>query len=100
MQRKWDNIDKMILSSNQDIDLKDDYNDRLLTKLRDNNRVNNYGKKMSAAASLICTGILLIVIYAGSFQYSLISLEWRVKMQLNNLEQNYNSYVMKNILGE
>ena len=100
MQEKWDDIDKMILCSYKDIDVKDDYDDRILSKFREKKRVKSYDKKRTAAASLICTGILLIVIYSGSFQYNLINFEWKVKMQINSLEQNYNSYVIKNILGE
>ena len=101
MQQKWDDLDKSIINSFFDIDTKENYNDKLLKKLREKNKKIAYnGRVRTVAASLICAGILLMFVYTTSLQYNLIDFQWRVKMQITSIEKSYDTNLIKNILGE
>ncbi|SKA89289.1 hypothetical protein SAMN05443428_109105 [Caloramator quimbayensis] len=93
MQQEWDDLDRLIASSFDDIDAKEDYNVKLLNKTNKNSQrytVSNY----TPALSFIAAGVLLIITYASNLQYNIYNLEFWMRSYALSLGYNFNS-IMK-----
>jgi hypothetical protein len=99
MQQRWDNIDKLIIASEERIEVGDDYNQRLLIKVKNRKRKEN--KQSIAAFSLIATGIFAITLYTSDIQYKLIELEVRTKNHIIAMQQDKNVEILvRSLRGE
>lgn len=100
MQQERDDLDNLIFRSIDKITISNDYNEKLILKLNDrneNNVVNKYLYKNSAAAlSLIVSGLLFILVNTTNLNSTLSNLNYKVKTQFLAVEYEYN-YKIENI---
>lgn len=93
MQQEWDDLDRLIASSFEDINIKEDYNVRLLNKINKNSQryvVSNY----IPALSFITAGFLLLITYASNLQYNIYNLEFWMRSHALSLGYSFN-FILK-----
>jgi hypothetical protein len=93
MQQKWDNLDQMIIDSEEKFELSDDYNFQVL------NKVNNFNKRKQSyisASSLIMAGILVIFLYTSGMESKLIELKANTKYQILFIQSSYKNIPLIN----
>ncbi|MCX7883626.1 MAG: hypothetical protein N2448_01120 [Caloramator sp.] len=89
MQQEWDDLDRLIASSFEDINIKEDYNVRLLNKINKNSQryvVSNY----IPALSFIVSGFLMMLNYALNLQHNIYNLEFWMRSYALSLGYNFN----------
>jgi len=87
MQRRKDELDKLIINSFEDINISHNYNEKLIEKL------NKSKFKNQISVSGICfitSGILLMVLNITNYYYKFFELQYLLKAELNLLFQNIN----------
>lgn len=99
MQQKWDHIDEIIFESNPDININDNYNDKLLRKLAKTEKRATNSNVNITAASFILTGLLFLCIYIFNFQYKLLDMQLKLQSNLIYIQSEY-SVNFKHFLGE
>lgn len=89
MQQGWDDIDRLITDSFEDVNISNDYNCRLMAKMHkgSRSRIQNY----TAAFSLIMAGFLIMFMYTADLQYKIFDMQYRVKTHVLSIEYNLNS---------
>jgi hypothetical protein len=99
MQKERDSLDQTILESIADIELSDDYNERLKTKLYKKDRIK-LGRDKNAALSFIFAGLMSIVIYTTDVQFKIVDLQYKVRSEILTLQYNYHIDVQRYFIGE
>ncbi|QCX32969.1 hypothetical protein FDN13_04175 [Caloramator sp. E03] len=92
MQQEWDDLDRLIALSFEGIDVKEDYNVKLLNKINKNSQryvVSNY----IPALSFIAAGFLLLITYASNLQYNIYNLEFWLRSYAISLGYNFDSII-------
>lgn len=96
MQQEWDDLDRVIEESFEDVKISDSYNYRLMAKMKRKKQVRN--QSYTAAFSLILAGFLIMFMYTSDMQYRLIDIECRIKSNITTLQSNFN--IFNNLKGE
>lgn len=98
MQEKWDNLDRLILSSFEECELSSNYNEKLMSKLQETkkNSIN------IPAMSLIVAGLAMIIIISTNLQYKIIKTQYKLKTEIMVMQYKYNENmdVLKHLIGE
>lgn len=93
MQQEWDDLDRLIASSFEDIDIKKDYNVKLLNKIDKKNSQRYVVSNYIPALSFIAAGFLLLITYTSNLQYNIFNLEFWMRSYAISLGYNFNSIV-------
>lgn len=96
MQQEWDDLDRVIEESFEDVKISDSYNYRLMAKMKRKKQVRN--QSYTTAFSLILAGFLIMFMYTSDMQYRLIDIECRIKSNITTLQSNFN--IFNNLKGE
>lgn len=96
MQQEWDDLDRVIEESFEDIKISDSYNYKLMAKMKKKKQVRN--QSYTFAFSLILAGFLIMFMYTSDMQYRLIDVECRIKSNITMFQSNFN--IFNNIKGE
>lgn len=96
MQQEWDDLDRAIEESFEDVKISDSYNYKLMAKMKRKKQVRN--QSYTAAFSLILAGFLIMFMYTSDMQYRLIDIECRIKSNITMLQSNFN--IFNNLKGE
>lgn len=99
MQKERDNLDQTIYESTLDIELSNDYNERLVAKLHKTGKIK-FGKDKNAALSFILAGLLSVIIYSTDIQFKIVDFQYKIRSQILTLEYNYHIDVQRYFLGE
>ena len=96
MQQKWDSLDRLIATSNEEPKISEGYNQRLLSRVRDEKFPVR--KNLVSALSLIAAGFLLITVYTTDIRYKMIDLQLQVRYELTSIENMID--INNNLFGE
>ena len=86
MQQNWDDFDKIIGDSNKDIEPRVNYNQILMSKIKE--RSISKSENRIAALSLITAGFILIFIQVTDLQSNIINAEYQVKTGITLLKND------------
>ena len=108
MQQEPDYLDKIIKSSAEEFNISENYNDDLINKLKNNNKVNNsikykfLYKNRAAALSFIFSGIIMALIATTNIESEIVNFEGKARTQalIFQYEYNYKFDSVKNMIGE
>jgi hypothetical protein len=105
MQKKLDYIDNIIKASAIEVQVSDNYNERLLEKLNKKKKQRSkfwFLSNRPAAASFILSGIIIGVLEINIVGYNLSNLEGKFKFQaaIYQYEYQYKIDAFKNEIGE
>ncbi|AJA47538.1 hypothetical protein CPAST_c14630 [Clostridium pasteurianum DSM 525 = ATCC 6013] len=108
MQQKPDYLDDLIKKSARQFNISQNYNDNLMSKLKDEDRVNKpigynfFYKNRIAALSFILSGIIMATIATTNIDNKIVDFQGKVKSQalIFQYEYNYKFDSVKNIIGE
>lgn len=90
MQQEWDDLDIVIEESFENVKISDDYNYKLMTKMKKKKQVRN--QSYTFAFSLILAGFLIMFMYTSDIQYKLIDIQCRIKSDVTMLQSNINIF--------
>jgi hypothetical protein len=96
MQQEWDDLDRLIENSNEEIRVSDSYNYKLMSKMKRKKQVRN--QSYTFAFSLIMAGFLIMFMYTSDIQYKLVDIQCRIKSNVTFLQSNIN--ILNNLRGE
>lgn len=96
MQQEWDDLDRVIGESFEDVKVSENYNYKLMSKMKRKKQVRN--QSYTFAFSLILAGFLIMFMYTSDMQYKLIDIQCRIKSDITMLQSNFN--IFNNIKGE
>lgn len=96
MQQEWDDLDKVIEESFEDVKISNNYNYKLMARMKNKKQVRN--QSCTFAFSLILAGFLIMFMYTSDVQYKLINMQLRIKSDMTMLQSNFN--IFNNFKGE
>lgn len=95
MQQKRDYLDEIIEGAFKDIEVREEYNEKLISRLNSSKNIKPR-RSYTAAISLLVAGIMLFATYTTGFQAKVIGAEYRIKAELYQITNDYgiNSLLM------
>lgn len=96
MQQEWDDLDKAIEDSFEDVKISDNYNYKLMARMKKKKQVKN--QSYTFAFSLILAGFLIMFMYTSDIQYRLIDIQCRIKSDITMFQSNFN--IINSLRGE
>lgn len=102
MQGKWNDLDRIIADSNQDINLDNNYNEILLEKIHNVKPAREHSERRIAAFSLIAAGFLLMATCSTTVQYKIVEYKLRLKGEVAALQYQHSDKFdfLKILIGE
>lgn len=90
MQQEWDDLDRIIEESFEDVKISDSYNYKLMARMKKKKQVRN--QSYTFAFSLILAGFLIMFMYTSDVQYKLIDMQLKIKTDITMLQSNFNIF--------
>jgi hypothetical protein len=108
MQKQRDDIDILIEKSFKEINVSDDYNSVLLSKIKEREHkksvmeIFNFNKSSLriSAVSLILGGIMIALLNVPEIQYKVIDYQYKIKSAEVYIQYNYNLNISNFFKGE
>ncbi len=96
MQQEWDDLDRVIEESFENVKISDSYNYKLMAKMKKKKQKQVKNQSYTFAFSLILAGFLIMFIYTSDIQYKFIDIQSRIKTDITMLQSNINIfYILK-----
>lgn len=90
MRQEWDDLDRLIEESFEDVKISESYNYRLMAKMKGKKQTRN--QSFTFAFSLILAGFLIMFTYTSDVQYKLIDMQFKIKTNITMLQSNFNIF--------
>jgi hypothetical protein len=99
MSQEWDDLDRIIGESEEEVVLSSDYEKRLMEMAIRANTERD--QSYIGAFSLILAGLMALFIYTSDIQYKMANIQARARVELIQLQNDYyNKGILKYFIGE